>query len=185
MLVNEPFTPVKKSGNIEEYLTFKNAMATDIPFLVSIMLEREVDGNRSELEKRTQREIESFCDGLTYGLFVAKFEERVIGFFRFYHSDAIPIEKVKFKSPKGYYAMGICVAKNMRRKGVAKFLSRKREEVLKSLGARELYSCVALNNITSQHMHKNFGFKQIDIVPGALTVKFDAGKGILYKKDLK
>ena len=182
MLENEPFTLAKESGNIEEYLTFKNAMVCDIPYLISIMLEREVDGNRNELEKRTQREIEHFCDGQTYGLYIAKYQESVVGFCRFYHSDAIPIEKVMFESPKGYYAMGICVAKNMRRKGVAKFLSKKREGILKNLGARELYSCVALNNTTSQNMHKNFGFKEIGIVAGALTVKFDAGKGILYKK---
>lgn len=184
MNINEPYQPHLKSIDISMNLTFALARISDLEKMVDIMLERTPSVKREKLVARTKREIEHFSDGRDYGLFTAKLKNEVIGFCRYYHSSSIPAEKVIFSSPVGFYAMGINILTKFRRKGVAKFLAYNREEWLKKRGAEYFYSCVALDNLSSQRMHESFGFKQIGIVPGALTVKFDAGEGILYKKSI-
>lgn len=185
MKVNEPFNDEIKSKNISNDLVFRLANNGDIKPVFDLMSLRNPNMDKDSLLERTTREIKEYSDGKKYGLFVAELNGRVVGFCRFYHSESVPKEKVKHDSPSGYYAMGIIVTEEMRRHGVARFLSNKRFEWLKELGATCIYSCVALNNKTSQRMHEAFGFKKIQLIPGALTVTFDAEEGLLYRKDLK
>ena len=80
--------------------------------------------------------------------------------------------------------MGICVLKEFRGRGVAKFLSKKRFKWLKSIGVSQMYSCVSLDNKVSHKLHKVLGFSEIGPIDDALTVSFEPSSGVLYVKQL-
>lgn len=82
------------------------------------------------------------------------------------------------------FCMGIMVDPRFRRQGVAKFLTEKRFEWLRSINVLETFSAVAMDNQTSIRMHRSFGFEEIRRIPGVLTINFDCGEGILFKKVL-
>lgn len=184
MQVDEPYNPNINSDDISDYLEFKQASCDDVQSVFELMSERNPYLEKGKLYQKVKKEITELNDGKNYGVFVAIYDGQVVGFCRFYHSNSVASEKIKYDSPKGYYLMGICVLKSMRRKGVAKFLSDNRFSYLQSLGAKYAYSCVAIDNNTSQRMHKSFGFIKLKVIQGVLTVNFEPNKGILYIKNL-
>ena len=184
MQVNQPYAPKIKSDDISNLLEFKMASTQDIQSVFELMSERNPHLEKENLYKKVKKEITELNDGKNYGVFVARNKGQVVGFCRFYHSSTVNLEKRKYKSPEGYYLMGICVLKSMRRKGVANFLSDKRFSLLKSLGAKYAYSCVANDNKASQRMHRSLGFTELKEISGVLTLDFKPKKGLLYIKEL-
>ncbi|OUR95722.1 hypothetical protein A9Q84_14570 [Halobacteriovorax marinus] len=184
MKVDEPFDNSVKSFDLSKELTFSLAVTEDVESVFELMSERNPKMDKKSLRVNVEREIQEYCDGKVYGVFVAKLKGRVVGFCRYYHSESVPKEKIKFESPSGYYGMGIVVSSDMRRHGIAKFLSKKRFEWLRDLGATCLYSCVAMGNETSQRMHEGLGFVRLGEIDGALTVVFDEMGGVLFYRDL-
>lgn len=161
MSVNEEFNDKIESEDISNDLHFRIAQTKDIEAIFEMMSLRNPDLDREMLKSRTVREIKELNDGKDYGVFVCEYEDKVVAFCRFYHSESVPKEKVKFESSVGYYGMGIIVHPSMRRKGIARFISMHRFQWLQNLGAQGIYSCVAMDNLTSQRMHESLGFKKI------------------------
>ncbi|MEK7355471.1 MAG: GNAT family N-acetyltransferase, partial [Bdellovibrionota bacterium] len=100
-------------------------------------------------------------------------------------SAGLPEAKKRFPAPEGWYAMGILIDARFRRSGIARFLSDSRIETLKELGAKEYYSIVDRKNQTSIHMHRRFGFEEIEKGPGFLHIEFESGSGILFRKTIR
>ena len=115
---------------------------------------------------------------------MAKLDDEVIGFCRFFHSNQIPKEKINFEYIDGYFCMGMIISESYRRRGVARYLSRIRQNHLYDLGVQNIYSLVAMDNPTSIKMHQDFGFSKIKEGSGFLNIKFDCGSGILFTKKL-
>lgn len=163
---------------------FALANESDIPEVTALMLLRNPLVPYALMESKVAKEVSTFSDGKRYGLFVAKVENKVVGFSRFYFSEDVPKEKVKFPFRQGCHCMGMMVHPDWRRKSIAKFMSEQRESWMKKLGAHEVFSVVANDNPTSLAMHKRFGFSSIEKVKGYLNISFDCGEGILFHKEI-
>lgn len=173
-----------KSHELPSEIIFCQASKTHVNEVFELMSERNPDIDRDDLLARTKREVLELCDGKTYGLFVAIVEKKVVGFCRFFHSDSVPKEKIKFPHPDGMFSMGIIVHPQYRRMNIARFLNDERYKLYQSLGLKKVYSAVAKDNPTSIRMHEQFGYKAIDEVPGVLMVTFDCGEGIIFQKNI-
>ena len=184
MTVDEEYKSNFISEDISSDLSFHLATTEDVDAVFNLMKDRNPYLNEGTLLKYITKEVQVRSNGKEYGLFVAKYENKVVGFCRYFHSESVPKEKIKYDSPLGYYGMGICVVKEFRGRGVAKFLSKKRFEWLKSIGVSQMYSCVSIDNKVSHKLHKILGFSDIGSVDGALTVSFEPDSGILYLKQL-
>jgi ribosomal protein S18 acetylase RimI-like enzyme len=181
MKINEPFNPDIKSVPVPKDVTFQVADETHIQGICHIVAERNPLDSIESIKKKTEREISLNLNDLEYRLFVATIGEEVIGLCRFYHSRGLPKEKIKFASPEGWYAMGILVSQEHRRKNIARFLFQERLKVLKKFNAQSLYSIVDANNETSIKMHQEFGFEEISRAEGFLHLSFQNDGAILFK----
>jgi ribosomal protein S18 acetylase RimI-like enzyme len=182
--VNEDFNPNVKSSKAPLGLNFVKAEAKHVQGVFELMFIRNPKIDKEILHKRLTREIIEISNGIDYGLFVSILDGEVVGFCRFFTSDNTPLEKAKFDHPSGMYCMGIIVHPNYRRMGIARYLFDKRLEVIKSLGVKEIFSMVDLDNPTSLSMHESFGFREIERGPGFFIVAFDCGEGILFQKNI-
>lgn len=182
---NEPFRSDITSASLPVGIVFREAVSIDTSIIFELMAGRSPSRDRKELLINTKKEVEERSDGKRYGLFVAELEGEVLGFCRYLHSDDIPEEKVKFEiNYSGFYTMGTLVARKWRRNGIARFLSEERFKWLRALGVDEVYSGVALDNPASIRMHESFGYEEVYRSLGFLTVRFDCGEGILFRKKL-
>ncbi len=181
---NEPFNPNMESGEPSGNLEFKKAGFEHIKEIFELMFLRNPEMDREKLLKRTEKEVIELNDGVDYGVFVALLNSKVVGFCRFYNSQSVPKDKIKFPALEGFYCMGMMVDSKFRRQGVAKYLSGKRFEWLRTMDVKETYSVVAIDNPTSINMHKSFGFVEIDRAEGFLTISFECGEGLLFKKKI-
>lgn len=181
---DEPFNPFIKSIAAPAALKFRLATRNDCEYITNLLAERNPNIEVSKLQSNTKRELERLDTDLNYKLCVAELKSVVVGFCRFYHSSGMPEPKKVYPSPVGWYAMGIMVDSRFRRKNIARFLSINRIEFLKKNGVKELYSIVDSNNLTSMRMHQDFRFEEILRADGFLHLKFDKGKGVLFKLTL-
>lgn len=184
MKQDEPFDTSITSANVPEGLIFRLARRDDCEGISLLMAERNPSQSFSEIEASTTREIDRVELNGDYKLYVAELDNEVIGLCRFYHSDGLPLSKKIHPSPEGWYGMGILVSAKFRRQNIANFLSTKRVEILKNLGAREFYSIVDANNLTSMKMHEKFGYNEIQRADGFLHISFNGSIGCLFKLSL-
>lgn len=93
---------------------------------------------------------------------------------------------VAFDSPEGWYFNGIVVDSKYRRQGVAKSLSKSRENYIKESNKNneKVFSIVSAENIPSIKYHESIGFSEFKRAPGFLNVKLNCGEGILFQKFL-
>ena len=180
---NEPFNPEIKSAAPPAGLSFRLAQIKDRESVTALMAERNPESSSSDLFRMTDREIALNVTDSNYRLFVAELEGQVVGLCRYYHSDGLPKEKLRYPAPSGWYCMGLIVDKKMRRRGIARFLFQGRLKSLRERGATEVYSCVDSENLASIKMHHEFGFQEMDRAPGFLNIVFGQ-LGVLYKKVL-
>jgi ribosomal protein S18 acetylase RimI-like enzyme len=184
MKQDEPFNPNEISKAYPENLQFRLADHSDIEKIFHLMSLRNPNSDKNELLKKTKREVEEWSDGKQYGLFVSVLNDEVIGFCRYYHSDGIPEERRRYPAPAGFYAMGTMVDPHWRRHSIARFLSMKRMEWLKGLGAENIFSIVSVENLSSIKMHLSFGYEEIARAPGFLNICFENAEGILFRLNL-
>lgn len=180
---NEPFREHREQSGELSGLSFELAHKEDLPDLVELMQIRNPHLPVSLIQEKIQNEIFERVDGKRYGLFVTKYAGKLIGFCRYFFSEDVPSEKVKYPFPKGCFCMGLMVHPDYRGQGVAKFLARNRFNWLKNLDIKVVYSAVAVDNPTSVQMHRSFGFVEVERAPGILNVTFDCGEGILFRKE--
>lgn len=181
---NAEFNIKTKSRALPDTISFSQATEVHIQEIFELMSERNPDLDRDELLARTKREILELCDGKLYGLCVATLDNKVVGFCRFFHSDSVPKEKIKFPHPRGMFSMGIVVHPEYRRMNIARFLSDERNKIYQALGLKKVFSAVAKDNPTSIRMHEEFGYQAIEEVPGVMMVTFDCGEGIIFQKNI-
>ncbi len=178
------FNPEHKSDALPSDISFRLAKIEDCEAIASLLYATNSDTTLDEYIQRTQREIEKYNTSEDlYRVFVSCLNNDIIGYCRFFHSALIPKEKKIHRTPEGLYLMGIIVRDDMRGKGVADFMSRKRFDYLQGLGIHEVYSAVASQNIASHSMHMSFGFTPIKYnIQGFHSITFPCGSGTLYKK---
>lgn len=180
---DEPFNPNQQKKPTPEGLRYRLANEHDRSTLIKLSAERNPSTPIETIEKQVDRELKTLSEDSRYRLYVAALDgEGVIGFCRFYHSGGLPIERKKFPAPEGWYAMGIFVEPKYRGRGVARFLSERRIQSLKKLGALEYFTIVDNKNQTSLKMHKSFDFEAIEQAPGFLHIKFESDTGTLFRK---
>ena len=80
--------------------------------------------------------------------------------------------------------MGVVVKPKFRRHGIGRRIT---EERLMRIfrNSREAYFIVNSNNQASIQLHEELGFKKMSEGKGFLKVKFDDGKGYLFKKEIR
>ncbi len=181
---DETYSPSVKSASPPQGLRFRLALAEDREPVTQLMAERNPDADPSELMKKTDREIALNLSDPKYRLFVADLNGTVVGLCRYFHSEGLPKEKLKFPAPHGWYCMGVLVDKRMRRQGIARFLFQNRLKSFQDQGASVIYSVVDAANLASVKMHQEFGFQELERAPGFLHIKFESGSGILYQMHL-
>lgn len=184
MKIDQPFNPSSKSSNTPKGLTFRLATRKDCSAITNLMAERNPSFDISQLLSNTNRELDRLESDANYKLCVAELNNEVVGFCRFYHSSGLPSHKNIYPSPEGWYGMGIMVDSKFRRQNIARFISLSRIDVLKKMGVKEFYSIVDSNNLTSMKMHQEFGYLEISRAEGFLHLKFNEGKGILFKLNI-
>ncbi len=182
--VDEPFQPEVKSSDLSSQLKFRLAQESDRDAIVDLMVQRHPERPLADIISKTEKELLTLKAASNYLLYVAELNSIAIAYTRFFHSEGLPREKIIYEAPEGWYAMGILVNRNFRRQGVAKFLAKKREEVLRQLGVKVVHSLVDGVNRTSLHMHEAFEFEKIAEAEGFLHIKFDSGSGALFRKNL-
>lgn len=177
---DEPFNTSIKSTGPPVGLIFKLAEAQDREGVTALMAERNPGKALSEVLSTTDRETALNASDPNSRLFIAVLNGRVVGLCRYFDSQGLPKEKLRYLAPHGWYCMGLIVDKSMRRQGIARFLFQERLKSLKERGTSVIYSFVDSENLSSVKMHQEFGFEEIERGPGFLHVKF-AGLGILYR----
>lgn len=182
--IDEPFNPDIKSPEYSRELQFKKADSSHVDDIFEFMSIRNPLADKDKLYTNTMREVTELNDGIKYGVFVAILNSKVVGFCRYYTTDNVPKEKIKFAYPEGMFCMGIMIRPNFRRQGIAKFINEKRFEKFRTMNIDEVYSAVDEDNLTSISMHNSFGFQEISRIPGVLNIDFDGKKGILFRKSL-
>lgn len=178
---DESYNPSIKSSHAPDGLMFRMASAQDLEPVTELMAERNPTMDVSALLRKTEREITLNSTDPRYRLFVAELNGKVVGLCRYFHSEGLPKEKLTFPAPHGWYCMGILVAKEFRRQGIARFLFHNRLKSLKGQGASVIYSIVDAANLASVRMHQEFGFEEVERASGFLHIKFEGGSGILYQ----
>ena len=184
MKTDEPFNPNIKSTSTPKNIFLKLAEEVHIDGLCDLMAERNPLEKKEDIKMKTEREVALNVNDPNYRLFVAILENEIVGLSRFYHSKGLPVSKLKFDSPDGWYAMGTLVAKHHRRKGIARFLFKERIKVLEKINVKSLYSVVDINNLTSIKIHLEFGFLEIKRAKGFLHLDFQDSEAILFKYNL-
>lgn len=184
MKVDEPFNPERKSGEPPSGLKFRLAEDRDFTALANLMAERNPQSPRESIDLSMKRELDTMKSDMNYRLYVADLEGEIVGFCRFYDSAGLPQSKKVHPSPEGWYGMGILVKPEFRRQGIAKFLTAKRIEVLRSREVKEFYSIVDANNKTSKRMHESFGFEPVEKAKGFLHLTIEPNGAILYRLKL-
>lgn len=181
---DEPYNPNIKSRAAPAGLMFRIATLEDCEALSCLMAERNLHQSAEFISKQTEREIGLNETDPKYRLFVAELLGRVVGLCRYFHSSGLPIEKIRFPAPAGWYCMGILVSADFRRQGIARFLFQERLKSLKEHGATTIYSVVDANNLASVRMHQEFGFKETNRAAGFLHIAFESGSGIFYEMEI-
>jgi len=181
---DEPFAPQAKAGELPPGILFRKAGIHDHDAIVALTAQRNPHQELTKIEAMTARELKNVAEDGNYQHFVAELENQVVGFCRAYHSAPLPAEKRRYPAPEGWYGMGILVSPDLRRRGIARFLSEHRLAALRAQGVRELYSIVDARNLTSVHMHLQFGFEKIAEAEGFLHLRLESGLGYLFRKSV-
>lgn len=87
------------------------------------------------------------------------------------------------QAPPGHYLMGITVAPESRRRGVARRLVEARLDWIRQRAERAYYF-TNVRNIASIALHASSGFREIARARHFRDVPFDGGTGILFSLDL-
>lgn len=180
MKIDEPFKPDGVGRDLPEDILCRPALLTDRDSVARLMSQRNPTTPFEETLKRTEQELTIAQTDCSYRLLVVEVSELIVGFCRFYDSKGLPAQKKLYAAPEGWYAMGTLVDPGLRRRGIARFLSERRFDVLREIGVSEIYSMVDGTNQTSLQMHRDFGYEKIASAPGFLHIKFECGEGHLF-----
>lgn len=181
MKIDEPFNPESAGQDLPEDILCRPALLSDRDSIARLMALRNPETPFDETLKQTEKELTITQTDSSYRILVAEVDGQVLGFCRFYNSKGLPPQKKIHVAPEGWYAMGTLIDPMMRRRGIARFLSEERFNVLRTMGVTEVYSMVDGTNQTSLQMHREFGYEQMATAPGFLHITFECGEGHLFR----
>ena len=172
-------------GKILNGVIYRLASESDASEIAKITFEREGTRRNKDFKhylKRTKSELEAIESATDFNLIVAEYKREIIGFGRSIYYDLGKIQ-VAYPAPAGWYLMGVIVKPKFRRHGIGRRIIE--ERLIKiSENSSEVYFVVNANNKTSIKLHEELGFKKINEGEGFLNIKFDGGKGCLFKKQI-
>jgi ribosomal protein S18 acetylase RimI-like enzyme len=158
-------------------LGIRTAAPSDLTAIAALAARRD-DETPSAHYKRFEKTIENPAARI----FIAESEETLRGFgvaMHFQRADDAPSNT----APSGWYLMGVVVAPEMRRRGVARALTGARLRWIAERSSRAYYFC-NVRNLASIDLHAPWGFKEVtrDFVYPRVT--FQGGVGVLFTVDL-
>ena len=166
-------------------VTYRLASENDVAEIARITFQREGANRKKDFNcyfERTKKELEDIEIAVGFNIIVAEYEGEIIGFGRSIYYDLKKIQ-APYPAPSGWYLMGVVVKPEFRRHGIGRRITEERLiRIFKN--STEAYFIVDSNNQASIQLHKELGFKKISEGEGFLKVKFDNGKGYLFKKEL-
>ena len=112
-------------------------------------------------------------------LLVAEIAGTIGGFAQAHRLDEHPADH----APAGYYLTGVTVLPAYRRAGLARDLTLARLEWIQER-ADEAWYFAATENAASIRMHQQLGFTEVGRAPAIHGVAFEAGEGVLFRRDL-
>lgn len=130
---------------------------------------------------RTAEDWESAIDKTLQGerqLLVAEIDGTIGGFAQAHRLDEHPVDL----APAGYYLTGVTVLPVYRRGGLARAFTLARLEWIKERAAEAWYFAAA-ENAASIRMHQQLGFIEVGRAPSIHGVAFEAGEGVLFRRD--
>jgi GNAT superfamily N-acetyltransferase len=179
----EPYDPNHISSQKILKVTLGKSHVGDAESIAYIVAERNGEPVECYFEK-IKNQLEKVQNGNDEHLFYsAMINDDIIGFGRliFHNSNERPDVK---DSPTGWWIMGVVVLKKYRGNGVGKQIFTHLESEARRLGGDNLYSFINANNLVSKSLHQKLGFDEISHGSSFLNVKFDGGKGILFRRSL-
>lgn len=171
---------MKKNG-----VTYRLASEHDASEIARITFEREGANRKKDFNyyfERTKKELENIESAVGFNIIVAEYEGKIIGFGRSIYYDLKKIQ-VPYPAPSGWYLMGVVVKPEFRRHGIGRRITEERLMRI-SKNSTDAYCIVNSDNQISIKLHEELGFKKISEGEGFLKVKFDGGKGYLFKKEM-
>ena len=163
-------------------VTYRLAFEGDAADIAGITFQREGVKKKKDFNyylERTTKELKNIESAQDFHLIVSEYKKEIIGFGRSIYYDLKKIQ-VTYPAPSGWYLMGVVVKPEFRRHGIGQYLTKERL-IRISKNSKEAYYVVNSHNKTSIELHKKLGFKKIDEGEGFLNIKFDSGKGYLFK----
>ena len=173
------------NGKLLRGVIYRLASISDASKISKITFEREGLVRNKDFKyylERTREELENIETATDFHLIVAEYKGEIIGYGRSIYYDLRKIQ-VTYPAPSGWYLMGLVVKPEFRRHGIGHRIT---EERLTRLSKRsnKVYCVVNSNNKAAVDLYEKSGFRKVDEGEGFLKIKFDGGKGYLFKRDL-
>ncbi len=129
---------------------------SDISACVAILREHDPSQHAQEWVARLARNVSDPDKGPV----VAVIDDLVVGYARTmsFHRDA---ESPADAAPNGYYLLGVVIALSHRRRGVGRLLTEERLRWLVERGATSVYYYTHSNNVASERLHEQVGFRRL------------------------
>ena len=172
-------------GKFLNGVIYRLAAESDASEIAKVTFEREGTKSNKNFKhylKRTESELENIESATDFNLIVAEYKTEIVGFGRSIYYDLGKVQ-ITYPAPSGWYLMGVIVKPEFRRHGIGRRIIEERL-IRISENSSEVYFVVNANNKASIKLHEELGFKKIDEGEGFLNIKFDDGKGCLFKKQM-
>lgn len=139
-----------------EFFLLRRMDTSDISGCVAILREHDPSQDAKEWVARLGRDVADADKGPV----VAVVGNLVVGYARtlFFHRDA---ESPSDAAPNGYYLLGVVVASAHRRRGVGRLLTEERLRWLVERGAADVYYFTHRDNVASERLHEQMGFRRL------------------------
>jgi len=135
-------------------VVLRRMTVSDVPGCVEVLQEHDPSQDAQEWVARLGRDVAD----LNKGPVVAVVENLVVGYARTlpFHYDT---ESPPDAAPEGYYLLGLVVALAHRKRGVGRLLTAERLRWLVERGTASVYYYTHRDNVASQLLHEQMGFR--------------------------
>lgn len=154
-------------------LVIRKATNKDTKEIVNLISKEYSFESKESFRKRTLDDLKRPDDRF---LCVATIENIVVGYAR---ARVINDDKAPYPAPLGWYLMGVLVAPEFRKRGIARRLTEFRLNWLKNK-TKEIFYVTNISNKASIHLHKEFKFKKISRAKGFYNVYFKQEDSVLF-----
>jgi ribosomal protein S18 acetylase RimI-like enzyme len=170
------YDPAASGGPAPDGLTVRRALLRDVPGIAAILAARN-GWDEGETAKRTEHGVSQPDDAGFYG--VAASGGMVVGYARAARY-APPDDAPANAAPAGWYLLGLAVAPELRRRGIARALTAWRLARIAER-AEEVFYFASASNRASIDLHAALGFEEVTRDFWFPAVDFAHGDGALYR----